>query len=178
MPRRKSSVASNEMRKRGAKTLSSRTISLFLGMWLAASACSQTASNGMTTIPREAFPDPVVHAAAQGVADNDFAAQLSAAAADGKGPSIWDEFCRVPGAIADHSNGDVACEHYQRWEADLDLIAAWAPDLVIVDEAQRVKNWNTIAARATPAFAGEWVDCACSRQHTAIDHPACHFQTK
>ncbi len=31
---------------------------------------------------------------------------------------------------------------------DLDLIAAWAPDLVIVDEAQRVKNWNTIAARA------------------------------
>ena len=31
---------------------------------------------------------------------------------------------------------------------DLDLIAAWAPELVIVDEAQRVKNWNTIAARA------------------------------
>ncbi|MFY9623094.1 MAG: SNF2-related protein, partial [Rhodoplanes sp.] len=30
----------------------------------------------------------------------------------------------------------------------LDLIADWAPDLVIVDEAQRVKNWNTIAARA------------------------------
>lgn len=83
-PRRKSSVASNEMRKRGAKPFSSRTILLFLGMWLAASACSQTASNGMTTIPREAFPDPVVHAAAQGIADKDFAAQLSAAAADGK----------------------------------------------------------------------------------------------
>jgi SNF2 family DNA or RNA helicase len=28
------------------------------------------------------------------------------------------------------------------------LIASWAPELVIVDEAQRVKNWNTIAARA------------------------------
>lgn len=28
------------------------------------------------------------------------------------------------------------------------MIAAWAPELVIVDEAQRVKNWNTIAARA------------------------------
>src|SRR5262250_3421454 len=46
-----------------------------------------------------------------------------AARADGKGPSIWDEFCRVPGAIADGSNGDVACDHYNRLESDLDLIA-------------------------------------------------------
>jgi len=38
--------------------------------------------------------------------------------------------------------------NYEKLKADLDLIAAWAPDLVIVDEAQRVKNWNTIAARA------------------------------
>ncbi|HZF14741.1 MAG TPA: GH1 family beta-glucosidase [Steroidobacteraceae bacterium] len=46
-----------------------------------------------------------------------------AARADGKGPSIWDEFCRSPGAIADGSNGDVACDHYHRLESDLDLIA-------------------------------------------------------
>jgi superfamily II DNA or RNA helicase len=38
--------------------------------------------------------------------------------------------------------------NYEKLRSDLDLIAAWAPDLVIVDEAQRVKNWNTIAARA------------------------------
>jgi superfamily II DNA or RNA helicase len=38
--------------------------------------------------------------------------------------------------------------NYEKLKSDLDLIAAWAPDLVIVDEAQRVKNWNTIAARA------------------------------
>ncbi|MCF8210113.1 MAG: DEAD/DEAH box helicase, partial [Rhodoferax sp.] len=38
--------------------------------------------------------------------------------------------------------------NFEKLQADLDLIAAWAPDLVIVDEAQRVKNWNTIAARA------------------------------
>jgi SNF2-related domain len=38
--------------------------------------------------------------------------------------------------------------NYEKLKLDLDLIAAWAPDLVIVDEAQRVKNWNTIAARA------------------------------
>lgn len=38
--------------------------------------------------------------------------------------------------------------NYEKLRPDLDLIAAWAPELVIVDEAQRVKNWNTIAARA------------------------------
>jgi superfamily II DNA or RNA helicase len=38
--------------------------------------------------------------------------------------------------------------NYDTLARDLDLINAWAPDLVIVDEAQRVKNWNTIAARA------------------------------
>ncbi|TIS61122.1 SNF2-related protein, partial [Mesorhizobium sp.] len=36
----------------------------------------------------------------------------------------------------------------EKLKPDLDLIAAWGPELVIVDEAQRVKNWNTIAARA------------------------------
>lgn len=43
---------------------------------------------------------------------------------DGRGPSIWDTFCREPGRIRDGSSGDVACDHYHRWEADLDLIAA------------------------------------------------------
>lgn len=38
--------------------------------------------------------------------------------------------------------------NYEKLRSDLDLIQAWAPELVIVDEAQRVKNWNTIAARA------------------------------
>ena len=38
--------------------------------------------------------------------------------------------------------------NYEKLQSDLDLISAWAPELVIVDEAQRVKNWNTIAAKA------------------------------
>lgn len=45
-----------------------------------------------------------------------------------------DDFCKIT--------------NYEKLRPDLDLIASWAPDLVIVDEAQRVKNWNTIAARA------------------------------
>ena len=43
------------------------------------------------------------------------------ATADGRGPSIWDTFSHTPGTIADGSNGDVACDHYHRWESDLDL---------------------------------------------------------
>ena len=43
--------------------------------------------------------------------------------ADGRGPSIWDTFCAQPGVIADGTDGSRACEHYQRWQADLDLIA-------------------------------------------------------
>ena len=45
-----------------------------------------------------------------------------------------DDFCKIT--------------NYEKLKPDLDLIAAWEPELVIVDEAQRVKNWNTIAARA------------------------------
>jgi len=47
-------------------------------------------------------------------------------------------------------NADDFCKitNYEKLQPDLDLIAAWAPELVIVDEAQRIKNWNTIAARA------------------------------
>lgn len=46
-----------------------------------------------------------------------------AATADGRGPSIWDTFAATPGRIDDGSSGAVACDHYRRWESDLDLIA-------------------------------------------------------
>ncbi|GAA1768854.1 GH1 family beta-glucosidase [Luedemannella helvata] len=42
---------------------------------------------------------------------------------DGRGPSIWDTFTAVPGAVADGASGAVACDHYHRWAEDLDLIA-------------------------------------------------------
>ncbi|GAB2592096.1 GH1 family beta-glucosidase [Kribbella endophytica] len=41
---------------------------------------------------------------------------------DGRTPSIWDTFCRVPGAVHDGDHGDVACEHYTRMPADVALI--------------------------------------------------------
>ena len=42
---------------------------------------------------------------------------------DGRGPSIWDTFCRTPGKVTNGDTGDVACDHYHRLDADLDLIA-------------------------------------------------------
>jgi beta-glucosidase len=46
-----------------------------------------------------------------------------AVAADGRGRSIWDTFCRVPGAIAGGDTGDVAADHYHRWREDVGLMA-------------------------------------------------------
>ncbi len=45
--------------------------------------------------------------------------------ADGKGESIWDRFAHS-GRLVD--TGDVACDHYHRWEEDLDLMAALGVD--------------------------------------------------
>lgn len=41
---------------------------------------------------------------------------------DGRTPSIWDTFSKIPGKIKDHSNGDVACDHYHRWKEDIALM--------------------------------------------------------
>ncbi len=46
-----------------------------------------------------------------------------ASRADGKGPSIWDTFCRLPGRVAGGATGDIAIDHLHHHQADLALIA-------------------------------------------------------
>jgi len=46
-----------------------------------------------------------------------------AAHEDGRTDSIWDAFCRVPGAVVNGDNGDVACDHYHRYREDVALMA-------------------------------------------------------
>jgi beta-glucosidase len=48
--------------------------------------------------------------------------------AGGRGPSIWDVFSARPGAIADGSDGSVACDSYARTDEDLDLVATLGAD--------------------------------------------------
>jgi beta-glucosidase len=43
---------------------------------------------------------------------------------DGRGASIWDTYSHTPGAVVRGETGDVACDHYHRFEADLDLMAS------------------------------------------------------
>ena len=92
--------------------------------------------------PAAAFPEDFVW----GVATSAFQIE-GAAQADGKGLSIWDSFCQRAGVIADGSNGDVACDHYQRWESDLDLIAGLG-----VDAYRFSVSWP----RVRPGGAGHW----------------------
>ena len=42
--------------------------------------------------------------------------------ADGRLPSIWDDFGRTPGAVEGGDTGEVACDSYRRWPEDLDLL--------------------------------------------------------
>jgi beta-glucosidase len=42
--------------------------------------------------------------------------------ADGAGPNIWQRFCHTPGRVVNNENGDVACDHYRRYEGDVDLM--------------------------------------------------------
>lgn len=65
----------------------------------------------------------------------------------GKGESIWDRFCRTPGAIADGSSGEVACDHVHRLDEDIGLIASLG-----VDAYRFSVSWP----RVQPAGKGAW----------------------
>lgn len=75
------------------------------------------------SISRQDFPPFFVF----GVATSAYQIE-GATRADGRGPSIWDTFCQQPGRISDGSSGDLACDHYHRLDADLDLIKSLGVD--------------------------------------------------
>src|SRR5229473_313581 len=64
---------------------------------------------------------------------------------DGRLPSIWDTFSAMPGKVLAGDTGEVACDHYHRWESDLDLLCALNVDAYrlsiawprVMDEAGR-----------------------------------------
>src|SRR5882672_12169636 len=94
----------------------------FLGLAAGAGAAAARidralgAPGGAGAAPTAAFPPGFTWGAATA------AYQVEGAAADdGKGPSIWDMFCKKPGAIWGDQSGDVACDHYHRWKEDVAL---------------------------------------------------------
>ncbi len=68
--------------------------------------------------PSDAFPDEFVWGASTS------AYQIEGSPlADGAGPSNWHRFVHMPGNVADGTTGDVACDHYRRYEEDVRLMA-------------------------------------------------------
>lgn len=43
--------------------------------------------------------------------------------ADGRGPSIWDVFTSKAGTVVGGHTGAIACDHYNRWAEDVDLMS-------------------------------------------------------
>lgn len=48
--------------------------------------------------------------------------QIEGGQTDGRGSSIWDTFSRTPGNVHNGDTGEIACDHYNRWPEDLDLM--------------------------------------------------------
>lgn len=42
---------------------------------------------------------------------------------DGKGRSVWDDFCATPGKVSHGDTGNVACDHYHRFRDDISMMA-------------------------------------------------------
>jgi beta-glucosidase len=70
-----------------------------------------------------------------------------AAQQGGRGPSIWDTYSQVPGNVLNNDNGDVACDHYNRLESDLDMIKSLG-----VDNYRFSISWS----RVQPLGYGAW----------------------
>ncbi|MBT2499218.1 beta-glucosidase [Agromyces sp. ISL-38] len=80
--------------------------------------------------------------------------QIEGAAHEGgRGPSIWDTFSHTPGLTANGDNGDVACDHYHRWPADLDLMV----DVGVRDYRLSV-SWSRLQQSGFGPLNGEAVE--------------------
>ena len=56
----------------------------------------------------------------------------------GAGQTHWDTFAATPGNVVRAEHGDLACDHYHRFEADLDLVAGAGLTVIASRQAGRV----------------------------------------
>lgn len=72
--------------------------------------------------------------------------QIEGHAQGGAGRTQWDDFAATPGNVVRAENGALACDHLNRWEGDLDLLAAANLD---------VYRFSTSWARVIPDGRGK-----------------------
>ena len=102
----------------------------FLATSVAATA-ALTASRASGQTPAMEQPKSAIQQPGDGRFPGDFwwgaataAYQIEGAAGeDGRKPSVWDTFSHVAGRTKDGDTGDVACDHYHRFEDDVKLMA-------------------------------------------------------
>ncbi|GKY91453.1 hypothetical protein MPSEU_000117600 [Mayamaea pseudoterrestris] len=80
-------------------------------------AMSMTSSSSSSSKKPCAFPRDFLW----GVATSSYQIE-GAVDEDGRGNTIWDDFCKEPGAILDDSSGEIACDHYHRYKEDVQLM--------------------------------------------------------
>ncbi|RMF37046.1 MAG: beta-glucosidase [Alphaproteobacteria bacterium] len=108
---------------------------------------------------RSDFPPDFVFGAATS------AYQIEGHAHGGAGPTHWDSFAATPGNVVRGENGARACDHYHRYEADLDLAAG-----IGLDAYRFSTSWARVLPRgrgeANPQgldFYDRLVDAICAR---------------
>ncbi|XP_065000084.1 beta-glucosidase 1-like [Musa acuminata AAA Group] len=72
---------------------------------------------------------------------------------DGRGPSIWDAFVKIPGEIANNATADVSVDEYHRYKEDVDIMKKMNFDAYrfsiswsrIFPEGEGRVNWKGVA---------------------------------
>ena len=79
---------------------------------------------------------------------------------DGKGPSIWDVFCMIPGKVFNNENGNIACDHYHRIKEDVAMMKSLG---------LKAYRFSIAWSRILPAGRGEVNQAGIDFYNTLID---------
>ncbi len=96
---------------------------------------------------RHDFPEGFLFGAATS------AYQIEGHTQSGAGRTHWDDFAATPGNVVRAENGDLACDHLNRWEADLDLLAA-----ANLDVYRFSTSWARVMPEGRGAVNGQGLD--------------------
>ena len=76
-----------------------------------------------------------------------------AANEDGRGPSVWDTFCKKKGAVFEGNTGDTACDHYHRFKEDVALMKTLG-----VKSYRFSVSWTRVLPNGIGAVNGKGLD--------------------
>jgi hypothetical protein len=78
----------------------------------------------------------------------------------GGGASVWDTFCRRPGAIRDGSSGDIACDHINRWREDVALMRDLGLRAYRFDRGRHARGHRSRERQDSISTTAWWMRCS------------------